>query len=131
MEEREGIPKNVFQALWIAIPILLGMILPVLGGPVSLVWSIIFGLSECLFMWVPYSFEHPLPYTIIAMFVWPVLVAIFLRWISGVAWESLRAPGRWIAVGVLVFLCSPIVTPQRARQEPIIFWPSYMSVVEW
>lgn len=130
MDEREGVPKNVFQSLWTAIPIFLGMFLPWLGGPVSLVWSVVFGLSECMFLWFPYDLEHPLPYAIIAVFVWPALVAIFLRWISGVVWESLRAAGRWIAVGVLLFLCSPIVSHARAEQEPINSWPSYLSVVE-
>ena len=129
MEEREGVPKNVFQSLWTAIPVFLGMFLPWLGGPVSLVWSVVFGLSECLFLWLPYG-EHPLSYAIIAVIVWPALVAIFLRWISGVVWERTRASGRWIAIGVLLFLCSPIVSHARAEREPVISWPSYLSVIE-
>ena len=35
-----------------------------------------------------------------------------------------------IAVGVLVFLCSPIISHARAEQEPINSWPSYLSVIE-
>ena len=130
MEEREGVPKNVFQSLWTAIPIFLGMILPWLGGPVSLVWSILFGLSEILFLWFPYDLEHPLAYAVFAVIVWPALVAIFLRWISGVVWESTRAPGRWIAVGVLLLLSSPFVSHARAEREPMISWPSYLRAVE-
>jgi len=129
MEEREGLPKNVFQSLWTFVPLCLGMFVPVLGGPVSLIWSIVFGLGDCLTVWVPYSVIGALLPAIIVLFAWPGLVAIFLRWISGVAWENLRAPGRWIAVGVLVFLCSPIMTPGMAEREPFSTWPMYQNMV--
>jgi hypothetical protein len=136
IEEERGMPRFLFRWLWTGLPVFCGYFLSSIVWAdgqryVSLFWSLVFGLSECWFFWFPYKIEHPFPYDVIFALGGPALVAIFLAWISGIVWDNLREPGRWIAIGVLVFLCSPIVTLERAQQPPISSWPIYDNVSWW
>ena len=126
-------PRFAFQSLWTVVPIFCGIFLPTIGPTgeryVCLFWSLVFGLSDCVFIWVPYSLAHPSPFFEIAAFGWPLLVAVFLAWISGIVWDRLHAVGRWVAIAVLVFLCSSIVPFKRAQQSPFDHWPTYQTVM--
>jgi hypothetical protein len=133
-DEGAKMAKSVFQSLWTVVPVFCGIFLYSIVWPdgesyVSLFWSLIFGLSECIFLWIPYDVVHPTPYfPFVAAFGWPLLVGVFLAWISGIVWESLQERGRWIALAVLVLLSGSIVPLKRAEKPPINSWPSYQNV---
>src|SRR5215469_13637240 len=86
IEEERGMPRFLFRWLWTGLPVFFGFFLDSIVWPdgqiyVCLFWSLIFGLGECLFLWVPCDLNHPLPCVVSILIVWPALVAVFLAWI--------------------------------------------------
>ncbi len=126
-------PKLAFRLLWTFLPAFFGVFLPMAafaGGQryVSLFWAVIFGISDYLVAPIPLSRANPSVVLFIEM-GWPLIVIVFLFWFSEVAWKRLERNRHWIAVIVLLALCSPIITLARSERPPFEHWPTYTNVI--
>ncbi len=127
-------PKPAFRFLWTFVPVLCGVFLPYFALPsgarfVSLFWAVVFGISDYISYPIHYDVLHPFPVGPFVQLGWPMIVTVFLFWLSGVAWERTNERQRWIAVVVLLVLCCPIITLARAQQPPFNRWPTYQNVM--
>lgn len=126
--------KMAFCLVWTFVPVFCGVFLHYFVWPngqqyVSLIWAVVFGLSDWILYPVPYSLEHPWPVLPFVQLGWPLIVAFFLSWSSPIVWERLALRGRWAAVAILLCLSSPIITLARDRQPPFNHWPTYENVM--
>jgi hypothetical protein len=119
----------LFRFLFIALPLLSGVFLPLfkfgdLGRLVNLFWGSVYGLGYLVTGYV-FGGLHSRPTLIVGGLVWPLVVCVLLFWCSGKLWHQNSATVKVVSGVIFLLSLFVVITLSRANTPPFSSFPLF------